>query len=225
MCRYPPLTGASRLLFSDSLLANEDLNGPECPPTQQPEIHIVLKKAFVATALLATALPLLAADQEIKEVVREAECIDERLPVIGEAEKVVLEPAGAVLAARVDSGATTASINAQNIELYEKDGKPWVRFSIPIGDGQTADYDLSVVRTASIKRHGAEPTERPVVKLLVRLGKSDQPRDFSLTDRSNFEFPVLLGRNFLNNAFLIDVSRKNLLRTKKLPAAKTGTKP
>ena len=185
----------------------------------------MLKKSLFAIALLATALPLQAADQEIKEVVREAECIDERLPVIGETEKVVLEPAGTVLAARVDSGATTSSINAQDIELYEKDGKPWVRFSIPTADGQSSDYDLSVVRTASIKRHGAEPIERPVVKLKLRLGKSDQKRDFSLTDRSNFEFPVLLGRNYLNNAFLIDVSRKNLLHTAKLPATKGGKKP
>jgi len=175
----------------------------------------MLKTPLLMALLLAVNLPAFATDEVVKEVIREAECTDQRLPVIGQQERVVLATSGATLAARVDSGATTSSINAQDIELYERDGKAWVRFSVPGGEHDNTEYDLKVERTATIKRHGAAPVERPVVKLGVRLGKYDQPHSFSLADRSQFDFPVLLGRNFLINNFLIDVSKKNQLRTSK----------
>ena len=182
--------------------------------------HKNLVRAALALPLIFAVQGLQATDKAVTEVVREAECIEERLPVIGEQEQVLLEPGGASLAARVDSGATTTSINAQNIEPYEKDGKPWVRFSIPTSGDKATDYNLAVVRTAAIKRHGAKPIERPVVKLRLRLGKTDRRVDVSLADRSSFEFPLLLGRNFLSNHFLIDVSRKNLLKTAKTVSRK-----
>ena len=33
--------------------------------------------------------------------------------------------------------------------------------------------------------------------------------EFSLTDRSDFEYPVLVGRNLLTKGYLVDVSQKN----------------
>ena len=159
-----------------------------------------------------------------KEVVVEAPCVTERMPIIGEAERVVLEPNGLVLEARVDTGATTSSIDAREVLPYEKDGKPWVRFLVPQKKGDPQAYDLPIVRNAVIKRHGADPIERPVVELKVRLGEMDQRSEFSLADRSKFKFPVLLGRNFLNTRFLVDVSRKHQLETPVKQAKKDAAK-
>ncbi|MDX2501816.1 MAG: RimK/LysX family protein, partial [Deltaproteobacteria bacterium] len=49
----------------------------------------------------------------------------------------------------------------------------------------------------------------PVVKLKAVMGKVELLREFSLTDRSNFTYPVLIGRNFLQGEFIVDVTRKN----------------
>jgi hypothetical protein len=125
-----------------------------------------------------------------------------------------------VLEARVDTGATTSSIDAREIPPYERDGTPWGRFHVPQEKGEPAAYELPIVRTAVIKRHGAEAVVRQVVALKVRLGEMDQRSEFSLADRSKFEFPVLLGRNFLKARFLVDVSRKHQLKT----AAKVAKK-
>ena len=188
-------------------------------------IESIVTRVALAGLLLALGVSVPAAeagDKAVKEVVREAECGSVELPIIGEVERVVLEPGGAVLEARVDSGATTSSIDARDIEAYEKDGKPWVRFNVPMGEGDPQAYDLAVVRTASIKRHGAEPIERPVVELTVRLGDMAEASEFSLTDRGDFDFPVLLGRNFLKARFLVNVARKHQLKTKPLAKSAKG---
>ena len=45
-------------------------------------------------------------------------------------EHVYISPPGILLTARIDTGATTSSIDARNIEPFERDGKRWVRFEV-----------------------------------------------------------------------------------------------
>jgi hypothetical protein len=184
---------------------------------------VTSRTAILGLLLLAASSAQTAVTQEtVKEVVRDSACDNTGLAVIGEVERIVLEPSGTVMEARIDSGATTSSIDARDLESYEKDGKPWVKFTIPAAKAEPAAYDLPVVRVASIKRHGAEPIERPVVELTVRLGDMAEPTEFSLADRGNFAFPVLLGRNFLSTRFLVNVARKHLIKTRALPKTKEG---
>ncbi len=133
----------------------------------------------------------------------------EALPVIGEAEHVVVEPEGIVLKARVDTGAQTSSMGVEKLDEFELDGKSWVRFIIRRPDNrQAVQFTLPVERISKIKRHGGESQRRPVVRLRVVLGSIDHKREFTLADRSDFEYPVLLGRNYLMDAAVVDVSKK-----------------
>ena len=66
-----------------------------------------------------------------------------------------------------------------------------------------------------IKRHGAEAQERFVIKMRVTVGDTTKLINVSLTNRSDYEYPILLGRNFLKDYFIVDVSRSNMLHTKK----------
>ena len=38
---------------------------------------------------------------------------------------------GERMVAKLDTGAKTSSVHAKNIEILEKDGRPWVSFTIP----------------------------------------------------------------------------------------------
>lgn len=129
--------------------------------------------------------------------------------VIGEAEFIYVREAKMKLRARIDTGATTSSISAINIKRFERDGKKWVRFVIPLKDGKTSQLiERPITRIAEIKRHGAESMERPVVTLQVSIGSIKTKSEFSLTDRSAFEYPVLIGRTFLSGRAVVDVSQK-----------------
>lgn len=132
---------------------------------------------------------------------------DDELFIFGEAEHAVLNPQGIQFKARLDTGAQTSSMSALDIVNFERDSKKWVRFNIVNPQLQTkVMIEAPLTRVASIKRHGAEDQKRPVVKLDLSIGKLRRKIEFTLTDRSKYEFPVLIGRNFLSGAALIDVS-------------------
>lgn len=138
---------------------------------------------------------------------------------VGEVEPVIIkeEKDGNALRllARIDTGAKTSSLDATNIELFERlfgsNTETWVRFTVkdPV-DKKMVEIESELVRTAKIKRHGTESERRHIVKLWTQLGKVDKYIEFSLTDRSNFKYPILIGRNFLSGEFVVDVSKKNI---------------
>jgi hypothetical protein len=130
--------------------------------------------------------------------------------IIGEVEPVTILKAGLTLPARIDTGATTSSLDARDIQRFERDGKKWVRFTLL--DRRTkkeVKVESRLTRMVEITRHGTDPQYRPVVKLKAILGKAELYREFSLTNRSAFTYPVLIGRNFLQGEFIVDVTRKN----------------
>ena len=119
------------------------------------------------------------------------------------------------LLARIDTGAKTSSLDATNIELFERlfesNTETWVQFTVEDpASKEIVEIESKLVRTARIKRHGEEPERRHIVKLWAQLGKVNKYVEFSLTDRSNFKYPILIGRNFLNGEFVVDVSKKNI---------------
>ena len=131
------------------------------------------------------------------------------LIIIGEVENVNFKSKGLKLKARIDTGAETSSLGVVDQQPFERDGKKWLRFSVKDpANKKLISFETLIVRTASIKRHGAEDMKRPVVKLKILLGKIEMERQFTLADRSKYTFPVLIGRNVLSGKYLVDVNRK-----------------
>jgi hypothetical protein len=135
----------------------------------------------------------------------------EKLTIFGEAEYITIKPDNIRLKARIDTGATTSSIHATQIKIFERDGKKWVRFNLVRSNGQKVAMSKPVVRTIEVKRHGETEQSRPVVRLDVVMGKIQKNTQFSLTDRSQFKFPVLIGRSLLKNVAIVDVNRSYVL--------------
>lgn len=133
----------------------------------------------------------------------EAKEIDGKV-LLGEAEYALVMPGNQRLNARIDSGATTTSMHAVDIRVFERDGKRWVRFK---ADNGTV-VELPRVRHVRIKGEGSSFEERQVVMIEVQIGSLRQKIEASLTDRDNYTYPLLIGRNFLRDHTLIDVSRK-----------------
>ena len=128
--------------------------------------------------------------------------------VIGQIEYVIVD-ASVRTRARIDTGAATSSINATDIVEFERDGKPWVRFAFSPGNGdEPVAIERPVSRRVLIKRHGFEPQRRYVVTLGLAIGNIEEVVEVTLSDRSDFEFPVLVGRNFLTDNAVVDVSRQ-----------------
>jgi hypothetical protein len=124
--------------------------------------------------------------------------------VVGWVEKVIIYPGELVVKAKIDSGAKTSSLNCKCYNFFERDGKEWVKFTVVNFEGETTELEKPVVRIAKIKRHYGDKQERPVVKLGLCLANTYKETEFTLIDRSGLNYQVLVGRQFLEDAFLID---------------------
>lgn len=137
------------------------------------------------------------------------------IQIIGQIEYVDILPEGIRQKARIDTGAETTSIGAFDIEYFERDGKSWVKFKVlQRSSGKTTEFTKRVVRNVRIKRHGAKNIRRPVIKMTLAMGSIKKKIEVSLTNRSKFDFPVLIGRNFLYGDIRVDVSSKFLMLDK-----------
>lgn len=117
------------------------------------------------------------------------------------------------LAAKLDTGALTSSIHAEEKELFERDGKKWVRFIVTDpGEEKSARIRIEapLTRIARIKEPGGESETREVVRLNFTIGDRKLRADFTLNNRSNMLSPVLIGRSTIKELGWVDPSRAYL---------------
>ena len=122
----------------------------------------------------------------------------------GWVEKAMLFPEAFTLHAKLDTGAKTTSINAINPEFFERNGEQWSRFTITNKYNKSATIEAPIVRDSIIKRHYGEKQARPVIVLDICIGNVRKKEEVNLVDRSNLNYQLLIGRNFLTGSFLID---------------------
>lgn len=145
-----------------------------------------MKSVFFLLSLLA--LPVLAQAAEDPVLYGRYEYI--KLPEIGE-----------TLKAKMDTGALTSSLSARRIQRFERDGEQWVSFQLSGDKDDGKVYEHRLVRIAKVKsrieeddaREVADAAERPVIELSMCIGEDKQTVEVSLTDRSNFTYPLLIG--------------------------------
>jgi hypothetical protein len=135
----------------------------------------------------------------------------QRIITVGAAEKVKIYPGGITLNARIDTGAVTSSIHAENIEHFTRNGKRWVRFDIPAADNGRKTLERRVVRMVRIKRFGGQSIRRPVVELGICLGSHFKIARVNLQDRERRKYPVLIGRRFMADVVLVNPGEEFLV--------------
>ena len=130
--------------------------------------------------------------------------------ILGGIENVYLDPPGIEFSARMDTGAQTSSLNAIDIIEFERDGKPFVKFSvIHPQTGEKVELTRRLRRYVRIKElYKRESQRRPVVRMRVVLADIDEQINFTLVDRSRLKHQVLIGRNLLRDLAVVDVSKQ-----------------
>ncbi len=129
----------------------------------------------------------------------------------GWVERAGIGSLGAVAKAKLDSGALTSSINAKNIEYFERDGDDWVRFTLTLEDQKSEEkvsekMELPLQRNLTVRGAGGKD-ERPVVLLKICMKDTIYEEQFSLRDRSDMLYPVLLGRRTIQHLGKLDVTK------------------
>jgi len=138
--------------------------------------------------------------------------------IAGWVENISIGAPPVLLKAKLDTGAKTSSIHAENIREFRKEGKRWVRFDLILGNAkgmyQAHTFERPRIRKVWIKNHDGNHDGRPIVSLDFCFDGRVHGSEFTLTNRSEFIYPVLLGRQFLRGVAVVDTSDTFLTQAK-----------
>jgi hypothetical protein len=134
--------------------------------------------------------------------------------MIGWREWVGLPDLGvAAIKAKVDSGARSSSLHAFDLEEFERDGVPWVRFEVHPLQGSSRDafqVEVEVLDRRKVRSSSGKAVLRPVIRTRVRIAGRIWPIDLTLASRDRMGFRMLLGREAFRRRFLVDAARSYL---------------
>lgn len=127
---------------------------------------------------------------------------------IGRAEKISLPDLGLMqVPAKIDTGADASSIWASLVEL---DGAELVCVFFGVGSkfytGEQVRFAKDEYTLTRVSNSFGHREIRYKVKLSVRVGGKSINATFTLSNRSNKTYPVLIGRRLLHGKFIVDVS-------------------
>ncbi len=142
-----------------------------------------------------------------------------RRPIIGWREIVALPELGlSAVPAKIDTGARTSSLHAIVLEHFERDGEEYVRFAVDFPGPHVRQVCEAVhVDHRGITSSNGETQSRLIVKTPIRIGTLEFRAEISLADRSDMQFPLLIGRTALRRRFLVDTGSSWLQSPGKRP--------
>ncbi|MGB5920097.1 MULTISPECIES: ATP-dependent zinc protease [unclassified Arcobacter] len=117
------------------------------------------------------------------------------------------------LDAKVDTGADSNALHCDDIEIEED------KVSFTLLDEVHASYHgkritLPIYKIKRVKSSNGTVQIRPSIKITVKFFGKKYKSIISLTNRADMKFPMLIGRRFLKDKFLVDVSQEYLCNKK-----------
>lgn len=133
---------------------------------------------------------------------------------IGWRERVILPEIGiGPLVAKMDTGARSAALHAENIVVRGNA----VHFKVPL-NGKVYSCSLPLRGARKVKSTSGHSQHRLVVETAVSVGGHTYLTEITLTDRTDMGVPMLLGRMFMRGRYVVDSGRTFLLsKGKRLP--------
>lgn len=132
------------------------------------------------------------------------------MQILGRSDRVDLPKLGLTgIHAKVDTGAYTCSLHCSSVEVVNG------RLEFVLLDEEHPEFTgmkfkFKKFDQREIKNSFGEAELRYVIKTKIKIYDRVIRAEFSLSNRGNLKFPVLLGRKILRHRFLIDVTKKDL---------------
>jgi hypothetical protein len=121
--------------------------------------------------------------------------------------------------AKIDTGAYTSAIHCSQIKVVTRKGIKKISFHI-LGTHQSGVghrvFTTANFKEKKIRSSFGQVEKRFVIKTKIEMFGKVFRAEFSLSDRTEMRFPVLLGRKLLRNRFMVDVSLYNLSYNQKI---------
>lgn len=132
--------------------------------------------------------------------------------IVGRREKISIIDLELIdLDVKIDTGADSNALHCDHIVIDEATN----RVSFVLLDEVHESYHgrkitLPIYKIKKVRSSNGQLEERPSVKVTVKFFGKEYKSIISLTNRADMKFPMLIGRKFLNERFLVDVSKEYL---------------
>lgn len=116
--------------------------------------------------------------------------------------------------AKIDTGAKTSALHAEDIEIFSERGRKKVRFTLFPNQKDRKNKKIVTAKLIDqriIKSSIGNKTYRPVIETPIKIGDQTFLIELTLVNRDLLGFRMLLGRQAMKGKFLINPSRKNIL--------------
>lgn len=134
---------------------------------------------------------------------------------IGWRERVSLPDFGVSrIRAKIDTGAQTSSLHASRPRFTQQDDGEWITFELyPRRRSRRDSVRISakVIEHRWVRSSNGQRELRPVIETKLHLGEEIWEAEFTLTDRNNMSYRMILGRLALRGRFTVDSGRSYLL--------------
>ena len=132
------------------------------------------------------------------------------MQILGRSDRVDLPGLGLYnIHAKIDTGAFTSSLHCSRAEIING------QLEFVLLDDEHPEFTgmkfvSKEFTEREIKNSFGVAEKRYVIMTTVKIFTEEISAEFSLSDRDELRFPILLGRKILRDRFLIDVTKKNL---------------
>lgn len=116
--------------------------------------------------------------------------------------------------AKIDTGAKTSSIHADDIKIFTRGKKKYVRFTLlPTQKSKRKSkvIECEMLEKRKVRSSVGTETIRPVIRTLLRIGPFQYPIELTLVNRDIMGFRMLIGREALRGLFLVDPQKSFLV--------------
>lgn len=135
--------------------------------------------------------------------------------IVGAVEECALPDIGIdAIDVRIDTGAKTSSLHADNLEEFTKGDQPWIRYEIHPNIhnvDEVVKCESKIERKPRIKSSNGQSERRYLIRTTLVLGGRPWAIDLTLTDRALMKYQMLLGRQGMGDKILVDPSRNFLV--------------
>lgn len=119
-----------------------------------------------------------------------------------------------MIKAKIDTGARTSAIHAEDIKIFKRGQKRFVRFKLlpdQKSDRKSKIIEMEMLEKRKVRSSIGHESIRPVVKTELKIGENAYEIELTLVNRDIMGFRMLIGRQALIEKFLVDPHKSFLV--------------